>query len=133
MNTKRFILRSVVFAVFTVVVTVGYIVCVRHSRLLRRSLQIGDMDWIYMGNNRSEIQFNGRTIVGLCQLEIMEESDFIYGNSDEDSPWFVIDKNTHQVVRGQGLNDICREMGVSYPIERFRFETFLTRWNRVEQ
>lgn len=51
----------------------------------------------------------------------------------KDSLWFVIDKNTHQVVRGQDLNNICREMGVPYPTERFRFETFLTRWNRVEQ
>ena len=57
---------------FAVVVTVGYIVCVRHSRLLRRSLQIGDMDWIYMGNNRSEIQFNGRTIVMCGKIDELD-------------------------------------------------------------
>lgn len=128
MNIKRL---AICFLV--VVVMVAYIACVRHGQLLRRSLQVGDLDWIYRGDNTSEIQFNGRPIIGPCRLEIMEDNDFVYGNSDEDSPWFVIDKNTHHVARGNDFNSLCRAMGVVCPIGRLRLETFLTRWNRVEQ
>lgn len=117
-----------------VVAAIGlYIVRAHHGGLLHRSLQIGDMDWIYMGNNVSVIQYAGKTIVGPCRLEIMERDHFVYGNSDEDESWFVIDKNTHHVARGDDLDNICKEIGASYPVGRFRFETFLTRWNLLRQ
>lgn len=128
MNVKRFM--SLLLAV---VVLGMFILFARHGMPFRRSLPVGDMEWIDLGRNLSEIQFKGNTIVGPCQMEIWEEGDVVYGNSDENSPWFVLDKKTHRVIKGECLHDICREMGIVYPKGCFAPKTFLTRWNAVKE
>ena len=128
MNGKRFMVLLLAVVVFSMCILIT-----RHGMLFRRSLPVGDMEWIDLGCNLSEIQFKGNTIVGPCQMEIWEEGDIVYGNSDENSPWFVLDKKTHRVVKGECLHDICREMGGVYPKRCFAPKTFLSRWNAIRE
>ena len=127
MNVKRLTVKISGMAVFgTIIILLMWSIV-----SCRRCISIGDMDWIYLGGNISEIRFKGNVLVGPCQMEIEETGDVVYGNSDEDSPWFVIDKKTHCIVKGDSLNDIYRAMGMVHRAWILRLETFLTRWNAM--
>ena len=129
MNIKRLIIW------LSGVTALGIIILFMWNVVLhRRSVPIGDMEWIYLGNNMSEIRFRGKTLTGPCQMEIVETGDAVYGNSDEDTPWFVIDKKSHRILKGGRLYCVCRAMGVPYLDRKgFRFETFLTRRNTINK
>lgn len=128
MNIRRLIVWLSCVTVFGIAISlVGRIV------FPRQCVPIGDMEWVYLGDNMSEIRFKGEMLVGPCQMEIAEVDDFVYGNSSEDSPWFVIDKKTHCILKGDSLGEVCRAIGASQPKGRFTFETFLSRWNATNE
>lgn len=81
---------------------------------------LGDVAWIYLGDNRSMMMRNLSRIVEPCVMEVFDDGRFIYGNSSlVDAPWFVIDKKSHEVLKGDGHCEIMT------PSDRTRIPSIL--------
>lgn len=103
----------------------------RHMQL--SAIQIGDLTWVYLGDNISKIQYKDRILVGPGYIEVNISPEFVCGNFsglyDLHNRWFVIKRCTGDVYVGESADEAERRVcGVaSVPcLSNLKYSSFIT-------
>ena len=62
------------------------------------SLTLGEMQWVYLGDNISIIRAHGKNLIGPGHIELHVSSNLVYGvfsaEDDFEGRWFAIERDT---------------------------------------
>ena len=83
-----------------------------YMRFKSPSLSIGELRWVYLGDNVSVIRAQGKDLVGPGNIELHVSSNFVYGcfshANDFVGRWFAIKRDTHETHVSEKPEEIER-------------------------
>lgn len=101
------VMKVLTLAVLFFVTGVLLYMCVK-----RPSLSIGELRWVYLGDNISVIRAQGEDLIGPGNIELHVASNFVYGifsyASDYVNRWFAIKRDTQEVYVSERPEEIER-------------------------